>query len=162
MGPKKDLVLVDTNIFVIDLRYKRDVHYKINREFLDYIADNRIGYTTIVNLLELCGVLSFNLNEKQLTEFWFYFQDRYGVVVLPVPSLETSFPGMETKEIFDLIKRRTSLGDAFMISVARKHLPFISTMVSWDKLHFEDIFQGTVLTPQEFFQSPDENQTLMK
>ncbi len=85
VGTKQNLVLVDTNIFVIDLRYKRDTKYEINRAFLDHIAEKRNGFTSIVNLLELCGILSFNLNEKQLTELWFYFQDRYRVVVLPVP-----------------------------------------------------------------------------
>jgi hypothetical protein len=50
----------------------------------------------------------------------FYFQDRYGVAVLPVPSFETKFPVIEIKEIFDLMKHRTSLGDALMISVAKK------------------------------------------
>ncbi len=150
MGPKQDLVLVDTNIFVIDLRYKRDPNYEINRAFLDHISEKRNGFTTIVNLLELCGILSFNLNEKQLTELWIYFQDRYGAVVLPVPSFETNFPVIEIQKIFDLIKGRTSLGDALMISVAKKHLPFVSTMVSWDDLHFKNIFPGTVLTPEKF------------
>ena len=103
-----------------------------------------------MNLLELCGILSFNLNEKQLTELWFYFQDRYGTVVLPVPSFESSFPVIEIKEIFDLIKNRASLGDALMISVAKRHLPFVSTMATWDDLHFKDIFSGTVLTPEKF------------
>ena len=150
MGPKQGLVLVDTNIFVIDLRYKRDVHYEINRAFLDHIAEKKNGFTSIVNLLELCGILSFNLNEKQLIELWFYFQDRYGVVVLPAPSFEAKFPVIEIKEIFDLMKNRTSLGDALMISVAKKHLPFVTTMVSWDDLHFKNIFPGTVLTPEKY------------
>ena len=150
MGPKQDLVLVDTNIFVIDLRYKRDTNYEINRAFLDHIGEKRNGFTTIVNLLELFGILSFNLNEKQLIELWFYFQDRYGVVVLPVPSFETKFPVVEIKEIFHLMKNRTSLGDALMISVAKKHLPFVATMVSWDDLHLKNLFPGSVLTPEKF------------
>ena len=150
MGPKQDLVLVDTNIFVIDLRYKRDTNYEINRAFLDHIAEKRNGFTTIVNLLELCGILSFNLSKKQLIELWFYFQDRYRAVVLPVPSLEASFPVIEINKIFDLIKNRTSLGDALMISTAKKHLPFVSTLVSWDDIHFENIFPGAVLTPEKF------------
>lgn len=150
MGPKQDLVLVDTNIFVIDLRYKRDANYEINRAFLDHMAEQKNGFTTIVNLLELCGILSFNLNENQLFELWSYFQDRYGVVVLPVPMLETNFPGIEIKEIFNLLKRRTSLGDALMISVAKKHLPFISTMITWDNMHLKKVFYGRVLTPEEF------------
>lgn len=150
MGPKQDLVLVDTNIFVIDLRYKRDAYYEINRSFLDYLAEQKSGFTTIVNLLELCGILSFNLNENQLAELWSYFQDRYGVVVLPAPIFETNFPSIEIRGIFDLLKRRTSLGDALMISVARKHLPFISTMITWDNMHIKNIFHGAVLTPEEF------------
>ncbi len=150
MGPKQDLVLVDTNIFVIDLRYKRDSNFEINRAFLDLIGEKRNGFTTIVNLLELCGILSFNLNEKQLIELWVYFQDKYGVVVLPVPSFEANFPIIKIKEIFDLITGRTSLGDALMISVARKHLPFVTTLVTWDDIHFKDIFPGTVLTPERF------------
>jgi hypothetical protein len=83
---------------------------------------------------------------------WFYFQERYGVVVLPSPSFEADFPEIEMKEIFDLLKSRTSLGDALMISVSKRHLPFISTMVTWDNLHFRDIFQGPVLTPEEFLE----------
>ena len=150
LGPKQDLALVDTNIFVIDLRYKRDPSYEINRGFLDHISERGNGFTTIINLLELCGILSFNLDEKQLMELWFYFQSRYGISVLPVPSLETNFPVLELKEVFDLMKKRTSMGDALMISVARKHLPFVSTMVSWDDSHFENIFPGTVLSPLEY------------
>lgn len=49
-----------------------------------------------------------------------------------------------------MIKARTSLGDALMISVANQHLPFVSTMVTWDDIHFENIFPGTVLTPAEY------------
>jgi predicted nucleic acid-binding protein len=150
MGPKQDLVLVDTNSFVIDLRYQRDSNFGTNRAFLDLIGEKKNGFTTIVNLLELCSILSFNLNEKQLTELSVYFQEKYGVVVLPVPSFETNFPIINIKEIFDLISSRTSLGDALMVSVAKKHLPFVTTLVTWDDLHFKDIFPGTVMTPERF------------
>ncbi len=75
MGTRQDLVLVDTNVFVIDLRYKRDAHFNENRAFLDYIGRKKTGYTTVVNLLELCGILAFNLNEKQLLEVWLYFRN---------------------------------------------------------------------------------------
>ena len=56
------------------------------------------------------------------------------------------------KELFGLLKTKTSLDDALMVSVAKSHLPFISTMVTWDNLHFENIFSGTVLTPEKFLQ----------
>ena len=56
MGSKQELVLIDTNIFVIDLRYKRDVNFKLNKSFLSFVAQSGSGFTTIVNLLELCGI----------------------------------------------------------------------------------------------------------
>ena len=152
MDPRQGLILVDTNVFVIDLRYKRDVAYGNNRAFLNSIGKRQTGFTTIVNLLELCGLLSFNLNQKQLTELWFYFQDKYRVTVLPAPDLETDFPNIAIREILDLLKSRVSLGDALVVAVAQRHLPFISTMVTWDKIHFENVFHGTVLTPDEFVQ----------
>ena len=152
MDPKQGLVLIDTNVFVIDLRYKRDISYRSNRDFLDYIGEKQIGFTTIVNLLELCGILSFNLNERQLTELWFYFQDNYQVTVLPSPDLENDFPTIEMKRVFDLLKNRASLGDSLVIVVSQKHLPFISTMVTWDTIYFKRLFPGTVLTPDEFLQ----------
>ncbi len=43
MGQKEELVLIDTNVFVIDLRYKRDPHYKANLTFLEFIAGKRTG-----------------------------------------------------------------------------------------------------------------------
>ena len=57
-----------------------------------------------------------------------------------------------------MLKRKTSLGDALMTSVAKKHLPFISTMITWDNLHFKNIFHGTVLTPEELLQPSDDDE----
>ena len=48
MGQKQDLVLVDTDIFVIDLRYKRDTNYEINLAFLNHIGEKRNGFASIV------------------------------------------------------------------------------------------------------------------
>ena len=153
MGSKSGLVLVDTNIFVIDLRYRRDIHYENNLAFLNSVAEKGTGFTTIINLLELCGILSFNLNEKQLLELWFYFQDRYKVTVLPGPDLRSNFPAIGIQEVFDVLKNRASLGDALMLTVAEKYLPFVSTLVTWDDEHFKGQFPGTVLTPEEYLTS---------
>ena len=150
MGAESGLVLIDTNIFVIDLRYRRDIHYDNNLLFLNAVAEKGIGFTSIINLLELCGILSFNLNEKQLLELWFYFQDKYKVTVLPTPDLTSSFPTLGIQELFDVLKNRTSLGDALMLTVAAKYLSFVSTLVTWDDEHFKGQFPGTVLTPEEY------------
>ena len=150
MGSKETLVLVDTNIFVIDLRYKRDANYKINRTFLSAIAQSGIGFTTLVNLLEICGILSFNLNRKQLIDLWTYFEERYKVSVLPSPDLQSEFPSIEIRRLFNTISKKMSFGDALMLGLAEKLLPFVNTMVTWDNEHFKDKYSGKVLTPEEF------------
>ena len=150
MGSKETLVLVDTNIFVIDLRYKRDVNYKINRTFLSAIAQSGIGFTTLVNLLEICGILSFNLSRKQLIDLWTYFEERYKVSVIPSPDLQSEFPSIEIHRLFDTISKRMSFGDALMLGLGEKLLPFVNTMVTWDNEHFKDKYSGKVLTPEEF------------
>ena len=55
MGPGQELVLIDTNVFVIDLRYHRDPNFNENRRFLEGIELSDRGFTTLVNVFELCG-----------------------------------------------------------------------------------------------------------
>jgi hypothetical protein len=126
------------------------VHYNQNRTFLSAIAQSGIGFTTLVNLLEICGILSFNLNQKQLMDLWIYFEERYKVSVLPSPDLQSEFPSIEIRRLFDIISKKVSFGDAFMLGLAEKILPFVNTMVTWDNEHFKDKYSGTVLTPEEF------------
>ena len=69
-------------------------------------------------------------------------------VFLPFPEWDNNH--RHIYEILDLLKKRTSLGAALMISIASKHLAFVSTMVTWDNDHFKGKFSGAVLTPDEF------------
>ena len=51
--------LIDTNVFVIDLRYPRDRNFGVNRHFLTAVKRERSGITATINLIELCGIRSF-------------------------------------------------------------------------------------------------------
>jgi len=150
MGKERTFVLIDTNVFVIDLRYKNDSHYRANRKFLDLVSETGAGFTTVINLLEICGILSFNLSERQLRELWFYFAERYKVTVLPDTSFDSILPSARVSEVFDLIKERMSFGDAYILAIAMKTLPSLPTVVTWDKKHFQGKFPGRILTPAEY------------
>ena len=141
--------LIDTNVFVIDLRYPRDRNFGVNRRFLDAIKRERCGVTTTINLLELCGILSFNLNQRQLSTLWEQFPNRFGVDVLPSADFEAPVPKMGVGELFALLQRRMSLGDAQFLLAARKHAAFATTLVTWDRDHFLDRFAGRVATPAQ-------------
>jgi predicted nucleic acid-binding protein len=152
MGAERTLVLIDTNVFVIDLRYKQDTHYRANRMFLDAMGAAGTGFTTIVNLLEICGILSFNLNDRQLRELWVYFEQRYNVTVLPDIALDGTLPSLRIRVIFDLIKKKLSFGDAYILAVALKQMPSLSVMITWDKEHFKGKLKSTIQTPAEYLQ----------
>ena len=141
--------LIDTNVFVIDRRYRRDRDYAANRRFLDFVKRERSGFTTTINLLELCGILSFNLNEHQLQTIWDGFSERYGVDVLPVPAADGSLPPFPIRDILSYLRRRMPLGAALFLLTADHHLAFAKTLVTWDREHFADRFPGRVATPAD-------------
>jgi predicted nucleic acid-binding protein len=153
VGAERTLVLIDSNVFVIDLRYKQDSHYRANRKFLDAIGEAGTGFTTIVNLLEICGILSFNLKDRQLRELWVYFEQRYKVTVLPDIALDGALPSLRIREVFEWIKKKLSFGDAYILAIALKQMPSLSVMITWDKEHFKGKFKGTIHTPAEYFQN---------
>lgn len=145
-----ELTVVDTSVFVIDLRYKRDKDFAANRKFLDRIAEERTGVTTIFNLLEVCGILSFNLNEKQVEELFFYFPQHYHVEVLPHASLQSLLPALRTGDLLNIILRKASFGDALIIAAIEKHVAGAVCFVSWNAQHFTGRLSIPALTPREF------------
>lgn len=146
------LTLIDTPVFVIDLRYRRDRYFTANRSFLSRMAEEGKGATTILNLLEVCGILSFNLGERQLKELFHYFPQRYNVEVLPHGSLESPLPALRTEDLFGVIARKTGFGDALIVAAIEKYIPQAARFVSWNARHFKDRLAIPSLTPREFLQ----------
>ena len=147
---KKGTVFLDTNIFIIDLRYQRDRHYRINRTFLEKVQVDRNGKTSIVNLLELCGILSFNLNRRQLDNLFHYFPRRYSVNIFPedYPTLATVQFGM--RQLFEMISRKLSFADALLLQHIESHSPRVSALITWDADHFKGKSSLEILTPEDY------------
>jgi predicted nucleic acid-binding protein len=152
LDKKKVTLFIDTNIFIIDLRYPRDRHFKINRLFLDFVAAQRKGITSVINLLELCGILSFNLNRRQILELFHYFPEKYNLEIIPSHDMDSFLPETSVKEVMELICEKASFGDAFVASIANRSLPEGSIFISWDALHFKHLLSVKALTPLEFMQ----------
>lgn len=149
MDQKTALIVVDTDIFIRDLRYSRNRESKTNRRFLETIRKQGNAATTIVNLLEICGILSFNLSPAQLKELFFYFPRRYQVDVLPVHSLDEPLPEIGIGNLFERIGVKLSFGDALVASVIEKFIPGADVFVSWNAKHFQQIHIPS-LTPAQF------------
>jgi predicted nucleic acid-binding protein len=146
------LTVIDSSVFVIDLRYHRDRHFASNRSFLDRVAGEGRAATTIFNLLEVCGIMSFNLSERQLKELFHYFARHYNVDVLPHCALENPLPPLNTEDLMNAIAKKASFGDALIISTVEKHLPGTARFVSWNARHFRGRISVTALTPREFLE----------
>ena len=147
------LTVIDTPIFVIDLRYRRDRNFAANRAFLDRIAKGYPGATTIFNLLEVCGILSFNLGKRQLAELFHYFPRHYSVEVLPHSTLESALPTFRAADLFDKIATKASFGDAQIASAVEPMFPVQFGLFPGTRASFKNRLSISVLTPREFIQS---------
>lgn len=152
MVSKEGIIVLDSNLFIIDLRYKRDRHYRINRAFLDSIPTTQTVVITIVNLLEVCGILSFSLSEQQILELYHYLPERYHVEVVPSHSFYSPLPAVTVDRLLGLISRKMSFGDALVMTMVETHVPYASFFISWDAAHFRGKTSIPVMTPEEFLQ----------
>ncbi len=155
MVAKAGLVVLDSNVFVIDLRYPRDRNYRSNRSFLAPLPAIAPAATTLVNLLEVCGILSFNLKEREVRELFHYLPERYRVTVLPSPASSVSLPVLALDRLLALIAKKMSFGDALVAATIEAWIPQAACFISWDARHFRDKTALPVKTPREFLEEID-------
>ena len=58
------MILLDSNIFVIDRFFRNDAVYPANRALIERLHEFDAA-VSIFTLLETCGIASFNLSAKQ-------------------------------------------------------------------------------------------------
>lgn len=143
-------VFVDSDIFVRDLRYPRDPLTEINKRFLDQMWRRKIrGATSIFNLLEVCGILSFNLSPDDLLNLYTDFTHHYNMQLL-FPADSTGNLEYDIPRVFEQIQSKQSLGDAQISYVVERFAGHLSDFVSWNAAHFEGKLPIPVKTPEEF------------
>jgi hypothetical protein len=150
--PKTGVVVLDSNLFIIDLRYPRDRHYRLNRAFLSRFPNMAPAVITLANLLEVCGILSFNLTAQQVRELYHYLPERYGVTVLPPPSLPVSLPAIRVEQPLALMAKKLRFGDALVLAMIETWIPQAACFVSWDATHFRGKTALAVKAPKEFLE----------
>ncbi len=144
------MICIDSDIFLIDLRYARDRRAPQNRAFLEWVAQSEAGVTTVFNLLEVTGLLSFNLNEQQLLDFYVHFPRRYKVRVLPYQDPDQRLPGLRLLEVLRVMQKRAALGDAIIAAQANRLHASIEAFVTWNDEHFRSRLVVPIFTPATF------------
>jgi hypothetical protein len=143
-------IFLDTDLFVRKLRYPHDLFSKENSLFLEKVKCKKIkGATSIFNVLEVCGILSFNLTVKALTDLYTGFGEHFGVKIF-FPADENVNLQYDYARVFEKIRSKQSLGDAQVSYVVERFSNLISAFVSWNARHFEGKLSVPVMTPEGF------------
>lgn len=145
------MILLDTNIFIIDRFFPRDERYSINRQLIARMGDAEFGFS-IFSLLELCGLASFNLLPEEFNRWCYNFDEVYAVEILNPAGIYTVLADewfeYFSHALFDLLRRKMTWGDATLLATAEEYA--VEAIVTWNKKHFEDRTTLKVLTPAEY------------
>ncbi|HUE90433.1 MAG TPA: hypothetical protein VMO26_30475 [Vicinamibacterales bacterium] len=148
------MIFVDSNLFVIDLRYPNDPGHRVNRRALGRVAREGTGMTSVLNLLEVCGILSFNLSKPALHALYVHFDRRYSVTVVPGGGDEARLPAPRAGEVLAKMERRMALKDAEIALIVEQHAATLTAFVSWNAKHFAGRLAVPALTPRQWLARP--------
>lgn len=143
-------VLIDSDVFLIELRYPRDLRYAKNKAFLDRVRSGElVGWTTVYNLLEICGILSFNLSPQSLQALFIGFAQQFNVTVLFPNNSSDEEICFSPVDIFSIMQCKFSFGDALIAGLAQRHRRRFDYFVTWNVSHFRDKLSLRVATPDQ-------------
>jgi hypothetical protein len=147
------VIFVDSNLFVIDLRYPDDANYRVNRRALARLGRDRIGMTGILNVLEICGILSFNLSAVSLHALYVHFAQRYRVTVVPGGGYDPQLPASTARDVLAMMEKRMALKDAEIALTVEQHAASLNAFVTWNAKHFAGKLSVPVTTPREWLRA---------
>ena len=151
-------LFIDTDIFVRDLRYKNDENIEVNGLVLDLVRTKKVtGFTSIYNLLELCGILSFNLSPDSLLHLYYGFEKKYQLKQILFGRSSDEDLIVNVNSIFEQLSKKMSFGDGLIAACVDYHRDLIEAFVSWNAIHFENKLSVDVYAPPALLNklSPD-------
>jgi len=145
------MVLLDSNIFIIDRFFPRDALYSQNRIFVDKLATTDAAVSALT-LLEVCGVASFRLSVYELESWLFHFTALYPVHVLDVHGLKgkesAAWWNSFIEEVAANIAKKMTFGDALLLREAENY--DVEAIVTWNTKDFSRRTRLAVVTPPAF------------
>lgn len=145
------MVLVDSNVFIVDRFYPRDALYPQNRAFIDKLPSLDAA-VSILTLLEVCGAASHRLSAGELESWLFRFTTLYAVHVVNVHGVgskesEAWWSGF-VEEAAANIARRMTFGDGLLLREAENYE--VEAIVTWNTKDFYRRTRLPVYTPTSF------------
>lgn len=152
------MVLIDTDVLLVQFRYTRDTRVQENSVFLSQVQ-GKGPCITIYNLMEFLGQMSFNLSPDRLSLWNRWLRGPFGLAVIWPEGEEQEAETFFYEEIYDRpFSKMLGAGngmaftDALIIGLAER-TPGVDALVTWNARHFRAKTAVTVLTPQEYVQN---------
>ncbi len=143
------MICIDSDVFLIDIRYPTDRRGRETRAFLQKAGRSGSAATTVFNLLEIAGVLSFNLSEQQLVDFYTHFPRRYNLEILPYHDAAQRLPALRLREVLQTMQRKMAFGDALIATLVNR-LRALAAFITWNDTHFQGRLSVPVFTPSTY------------
>ena len=148
------MVVIDSDVLVLAFSYPNDDRQKANQKFLEVVQTAQPA-TTIYNVMEVLGQLSFNLSAEHLADWQNWFINAYNLnIIWDTNSKEQIEPETWREIIYErpfqkMQTVRMAFMDALILSAA-EHTPDVECFVTWNAKHFKGKTTLAVLTPEEY------------
>ena len=150
------MVIIDTDILLIEFRFQRDKKYPINKQFLSTVRATG-GATTVYALMEFLGNMSFNMNPSKLTKWRSWLRDAYNLVII-WPEVRGLDAGNFLHSLIyghpleRMCRKPIPFVDALILDLAEQ-VEETEALVTWNTKHFAGNTSLTVKTPKEYLTS---------
>ncbi|OQY83707.1 MAG: hypothetical protein B6D41_16570 [Chloroflexi bacterium UTCFX4] len=148
------MVVIDTDVFLIQFAFHYDTRQAVNAEFLAQVETAEPAIT-VYNLMELLGQLSFNTAPSKLDDWREWFVEVYNLSVIAPVNLDDEIAAVPFKRtLFDepyakMRAHRMGYMDALALNLAEQ-TPDVTSFVTWNAKHFKNKTTLAVYTPQEY------------
>ncbi len=109
--------------------------------------------TSVLNVLEVCGILSVNLSASALHALYVHFGQHYRLTLVPGGGYDTPLPPRVAGNLLQLMEKRMALKDAEIALVVQEHVATVDAFLSWNAKHFAGKLAVPAFTPREWLRS---------
>jgi hypothetical protein len=145
------VILLDSDVLLIDLRYPNDPRFAVNQQTLRqlHVETITLGCTPQV-LLEVVGILSFNVSPGDVQQLPDQLILQYGLTLLPDIQQHPAYAGCTVQELVTQMSTQMALGDAVQAVQISHYARFAQCLLTWNARHFSGKLVIPALTPQDW------------
>lgn len=150
------MVVIDTDIFILEFRFQRDRRHPSNKRFLSTIKAGG-GAITIYSVMEFLGQLSFNVNSARLRQWRSWLRDAYNLAIIWPVARDRDADSFIYSLLFDqpferMCRTPIPFVDSLILNLAEQ-LEEVEAFITWNARHFVGKTSLIVKTPEEYLAS---------